>query len=156
MGRSGIILILLILGFLPWPLQAGGQKEEDPLVEVTALIEDKRYNDAILILTQVAKEEPHRFDEVQIELRKIRSAQENINQRYAELLDTFEEDLEQAYVIIKDLEELDPYPNERSRESIIRMKWPPSFFTASTDPGPPRRAWWGKIARTIWRRNFCP
>ena len=120
--RTGIILAFLLLGFLPLPLSAGGQKEEDPLILAAQLIEEKKFNDAILILTQVAKEEPHRFDEVQIELRKIRSARESINDKYEQLLDTFEVDLEEAYVIIKDLEELDPFPNERSRESIIRAR----------------------------------
>ena len=120
--RPGIILFFLILIFLPPPLGARGQKEEDPLLLAAELIEAKKFNEAILILTQVAKEDPHRFDEVQIELRKIRSARETINEKYEQLLDTFEVDLEEAYVIIKDLEDLDPYPNDRSRDSIIRAR----------------------------------
>lgn len=120
--RPVSILLLLLFSLLPSAVFAGGQQEGDPLVQAAALIDAKQYNQAVSILTQVAKEDPRRFDEIQTQLQRIREAREGINEKYEELLETYETDLEQAYVLIKELEELDPDPNDRSRESIIRAR----------------------------------
>jgi len=122
MRRYGVIFILFLLFFLPSVVFAGGQKEGDPILEVSSLIDQRKYNDAVLLLADIAKNSPERFDEVQAQLIRIRTARAGINEKYGELLDTFESDLEQAYVLIKELEELDPFPNERSLDSIVRAR----------------------------------
>ncbi|MBI9102345.1 MAG: hypothetical protein JEY99_08020 [Spirochaetales bacterium] len=107
---------------LPFGLYAGGQKEGDLLVQVEKLIEERHYNEAISLVTQVAKDEPSRFDDVNKLLQKILLAQKEYNEKYANLLDTYETDLQESYVLIKELEDMNPDANERTRQSLIRAR----------------------------------
>ena len=114
-----LLIILTVLIMLPVSVQASGSRE-DMLPEALRLIDERKYNDAILILTEMLKTEPQRIDEIQALLARIRTEKDNYNDRYEELIDTYGGDnVEAAYPIIKELEELDPQPNEATRESLV-------------------------------------
>ncbi|HUX22713.1 MAG TPA: hypothetical protein VMW69_15875, partial [Spirochaetia bacterium] len=109
--------VLLLFLISAGALFASGQKE-DPLSTAQQLINDKKYNDAILVLTQVMKDTPQDFDRAQALLAKIDLARQGYNEKVAELIKVFNSgDLEQAYQIIKELEALDKAPNARTLES---------------------------------------
>jgi len=121
LGYKKLILLFMIL-ILPFGVYAGGQKEGDLLVQVEELIEERHYNEAITMLTQVAKDEPSRFDDVTELLQRVLVVQKEYNEKYAHLLDTYETDLEESYVLIKELEDMNPDANDRTRDSLIRAR----------------------------------
>ncbi len=119
---------------VPGELYAGGkqEQEEKPLEEAEQLIEERRYNEAITILTEVMKEEPEKFDEAEKLMKRVREARKEFNETYQQLIDILnvgedeELDEEEAYEVIRKLEELDADPNEaaiaafsQARRSII-------------------------------------
>jgi hypothetical protein len=100
-------------------LYASGNRE-DRIIEAQQLVGDRKYNDAIFILTEMLKTEPERINEIQDLLISIRSEKEKYNDRYEELIETYGGDnVEAAYPMIKELEDLDPEPNEATRESLV-------------------------------------
>ncbi len=117
--RSAVFLFLIIFSFAAADLYASGSREDD-FTEVEQLIEDKEYNAALRILTEYLKSNPERIDDVQGLLARIREEKERYNNRYEELIETYGgDDVEAAYPIIKELEELDPNPNEATRISLV-------------------------------------
>jgi len=98
-------------------------KKEDRIQTVERLIEEKQYNDAILILTQIMKDDPERLDEVEAYMDKIRNARDYYNEIYGRLIDTYEAgNLEESYLIIKELEALDKNPNKATVEALAIAK----------------------------------
>ncbi len=122
-----ICLVLLLFFSLTGEVSARGQRE-DRLDEARALIEEQRYNDAILIITQVMKENPKQFDEAERLLKEVRQARENYNQTYQELIEILDvqegEQLneQEAYDIIQKLEELDADPNKAAVEAFAQAR----------------------------------
>ncbi len=116
-------IILLIILFLNSALVFSGGRQEgsvNQLVEAEELINQREYNQAVLILSGMLKTNPDKLDEIQELLNRVRTEKELYNDRYEELLLTYGgDDVEAAYPIIKDLEELDPNPNEATRESLV-------------------------------------
>ncbi len=106
---------------------ARGQQEER-LEDARSLIEENRYNDAILLLTQVMKENPRKFDEAEKLLQEVRQARELYNQTYQELIEILDvqegETLneQEAYDIIQRLEELDADPNKAAVEAFAQAR----------------------------------
>ncbi len=117
-----IIILLFLLLIIPPELYAGGQNEEELLSQVEVLIEDRHYNEAITLLTRIAKDDPSRFDDVNTLLQKVLLAQKEYNLKYNQLLNTYETDLEESYVLIKELEDMNPDANERTRQSLVRAR----------------------------------
>jgi len=114
------LLILLTVLFIPAAALYASGNMEDRIYEAEQLIQERKYNDAIFILTEMLKSEPERIDEIQALLLSVRSEKEKYNDRYEELIDTYGGDnVEAAYPIIKELEELDPRPNDATRESLV-------------------------------------
>ena len=108
-----LLLFLLSAG----TVFASGQKE-DPLSTAQQLINEKKYNDAILVLTELMKNKPQEFDKAQALLAQVDKARQTYNSKVAELITVFNKgDLEKAYQIIKELEALDKAPNARTLES---------------------------------------
>ncbi|MBI9108227.1 MAG: hypothetical protein JEZ04_15865 [Spirochaetales bacterium] len=94
--------------------------QEDRIHEAKQLVDERKYNDAIFVLTEMLKSEPARMDEIQALLLRVRNEKENYNKLYEDLIETYGGDnVEAAYPIIKELEELDPLPNEATRESLV-------------------------------------
>ena len=103
-------------------LFAGGQKE-DLLAQAEILISERKYNEAILIITEVMKNEPDQFDRCQRMIGEIRDARTAYNDTYAELIDIYDSgDLEKAYEIIKTLESLDRDPNKATAQSLVTAR----------------------------------
>jgi hypothetical protein len=110
--------ILLIAAFLVLtaPLCARGQKE-DSLDAAARLIEEKRYNDAILVLAEIMQEEPDKFDAAQELVNVVRRERGNYNDTYEELITVYsreELDMDRAYELFEELEDLDADPDEAS------------------------------------------
>jgi tetratricopeptide (TPR) repeat protein len=108
---------------------AGGAREEpNRLQQAEQLIEERRYNEAMSLLSEVMKREPEKFDRAEELMEKIREAREEYNQSYEELLkvlnvETGEQlDEQRAYQIIQRLEELDANPNPASVEAFAQAR----------------------------------
>lgn len=110
---AAVLLLFLCAGVA----YASGQKENQ-LATAQQLINQKKYNDAILVLTRVMRDHPRDFDRAQKLLAVIDKARRAYNEKLAELIKLFNEgNLEEAYTIIKELETLDRAPSERTLES---------------------------------------
>ena len=127
------IYYLLLFFIILWPvnLYAGGQKE-DRIPQATALVEERRYNDAILLLTEIMKTNPDQFAEAQKLIQQISAARIAYNDLYSQLIEVLDPpageaiDEDRAYEIIKEMENLDSDPNKaavaafaQARESIV-------------------------------------
>lgn len=124
--KNVVITLLLLLFFLftVFSVSAAGKKE-DRLEQARSLIEQKLYNEAIVILSQVMQEEPRKFDEAQKLLNEVRKARTAYNEKYQELIALYNSDdlnLEEAYKIFKELEEMDKSPNKQTAEAFERAK----------------------------------
>jgi hypothetical protein len=125
--RKCSYLLLLIFILIPLNLYAGGQKE-DKLPQALELVEQRRYNDAILILTEIMKTNPDQFVEAQKLIQKISIARDSYNNLYEQLIgildpppgETIDEDM--AYGIIKEMEALDREPNKAAVEAFAQAK----------------------------------
>ncbi|MCF7914691.1 MAG: hypothetical protein K9L66_05960 [Spirochaetaceae bacterium] len=122
------ILLLLVL-FFSATIEVGARgQQEDRLEDARSLIEENRYNDAILLLTQVMKENPRKFDEAEKLLQEVREARRTYNQTYQELIEILDvqegETLneQEAYDIIQRLEELDADPNKAAVEAFAQAR----------------------------------
>ena len=124
-----ILLIVLLLGGTG-SLYAAGQTEQDPLQDAREAYEARDYNKAILLTAEVMKEYPDYFDEAQSLIRAIRGAKIRYNNTFSDLITLYQDALQnqddaglsESYTIIKDLEELDPYPNEETAEGLVRAR----------------------------------
>ncbi|MFP4363352.1 MAG: hypothetical protein ACLFR1_05735 [Spirochaetia bacterium] len=124
--------ILIILFFLAIPvlfIYSGGQGEEDPIQQARELIEERRYNEAILLLTDFIRENPERLNEAQALLDRIRRIREEYNSRYEELIQVLyeEQDVEKALEIIRELETLDTNPNAATLEAVDEARESAAF-----------------------------
>ena len=123
-----LLVVLLLMG--AGSLYAAGKPEQDPLQEARDAYEARDYNRAILLTAEVMKEYPDYFDEAQSLIRAIRGAKIRYNNTFADLIDLYQDALQnrddaglsESYTIIKDLEELDPYPNEETAEGLVRAR----------------------------------
>lgn len=112
-----IAIVLVVLPLCAGRVFAFGQ-HENQLLSAQQLIKEKKYNDAILVLTKVMKNHPQEFDRAQSLLLKIDKARNLYNEKLAELIKVFNAgNLEAAYKIIKELEALDRAPNKRTLEA---------------------------------------
>lgn len=97
-----------------------------------ALVEERRYNDAILLLTEIMKTNPDQFAEAQKLIQQISVVRGAYNDLYAQLIEVLDPpvggaiDEDKAYDIIKEMENLDSDPNKaavaafaQARESIV-------------------------------------
>jgi hypothetical protein len=108
-------------------LYAGG-RQEDRLGEAEQLIQARRYNEAIELLTAIMKEDPRRFDEAEELMARVREARQAYNDAYNQLIaildiqegETLNE--QEAYDIIKKLEELDADPNIAAVEAFAQAR----------------------------------
>ena len=118
-GSKTVLFCIIFLIIFSFTAGASGN-QEDRLDEASRLIDAKEYNDALLVLTDMLKKNPDRLDDVQGLLDRIRTEKELYNDKYEELLATYGGDeVEAAYPIIKELEQMDPNPNEATRISLV-------------------------------------
>jgi hypothetical protein len=103
-----ICIFLLFLGPVNW-LQAGGTPE-DPIEIARGLIIEQRYNEAILLLTDVIREDDERLDDAEDLLRTIRTIRTDYNDLLEELVDVLinePDNFEKALVLINQMNALD-------------------------------------------------
>jgi hypothetical protein len=118
-----LLLVLIIAIGLPLALQAGGRAEREArarLAEVERLIEARRYNDAILRLTVIVKENPDLFDAAERLMNRIREAKSQYNAKFEEMVRTLfeEKNIARGLELIDELEQLDPYPNAAMAKAL--------------------------------------
>lgn len=123
-----IFTLLMLLFFLQVGPVYGMGAREDPLDEARQLIEERKYNDAIAIISEVMKENPRRFDDAEKLMSDIRVARAEYNRVYNHLIEILDiqegEELneEEAYAIIQKLEQLDADPNEASVAAFAQAR----------------------------------
>lgn len=127
-ARYIYVLLFLLFSLLPGQqLQAGGQ-QEDPVLTAQALMNERRYNEAILVLTKLMKEDPDRFNEAEQLLQEVRRIRDRYNSYYNELIQVLnppegeEINEDRAYGLIRDMEALDSDPNEAAVEAFSEMR----------------------------------
>jgi hypothetical protein len=117
------ILVFFVAG--GGSLCAGGSQEEG-LDTARRLIAEKRYNEALLVLTEVIRGDPEKTAEAENLIRQVRLYREAYSDRYEELIRILyeERDVVRALALVRELEALDPNPNpatvaalEKARES---------------------------------------
>ncbi|HAK45914.1 MAG TPA: hypothetical protein DCO79_08360, partial [Spirochaeta sp.] len=123
MQRNGyvtVLILLLICFAIPVFNVYSSGTQEDRLSEAETLVEQREYNAAMLILTDILRNEPSRMSDVQNLLTRIRLEKENYNDKYEDLIDVYGgEDVEAAYPMIAELQDMDPNPNEATRVSLV-------------------------------------
>ncbi|UCF99085.1 MAG: hypothetical protein JSV89_05990 [Spirochaetaceae bacterium] len=121
-----ILLALFLCLIAAVNVQARGRAERESrqrLGEVEKLIEEKRYNDAVRLLSEVVREDPDRFDAAEKLMERIRARRVEIDQSFADLNAAVREnDLEQVVALMDRLEELNPYPSEAEAELLDMLR----------------------------------
>ncbi|MQY77374.1 MAG: hypothetical protein GH155_07090, partial [Spirochaeta sp.] len=125
--RASMVIAISLLVLLAGYINAGGQGENNTptlLDKANRLIEQKDYNAAIILLTEIARDDPSAFEETTNLIEKIREIKSEYNRKYEELIEVlFEQnDLENGLKIIKELQALDPRPNQATLEAIGQAK----------------------------------
>jgi hypothetical protein len=125
--RASMVIAISVLVLMTGYINAGGQRENNTLTlldNANKLIEDKDYNAAIILLTEIARDDPEAFEETTNLIEKIREIKSEYNRKYGELIEVlFEQnDLENGLRIIKELQVLDPNPNQATLEAIGKAK----------------------------------
>ncbi len=129
LNRNGkaLTLIILIILLSALNLYAGGQTE-DKMPQALELIDQRQYNKAILVLTEIMKTNPDQFTEAQKLIRKISTARDKYNSLYDKLITLLDpppgEDIDQdaAYAIIRDMEAIDSNPNKAAVAAFAQAK----------------------------------
>ena len=126
--RRCILILLILIGTgVQVCLYAGGQKE-NRLPEAQKLIDEKKYNDAILILTDIMRTNPDQFTEAEKMIKEIRTARTEYNDLYAKLIPVLNPpkgeaiDEEKAYGLIRAMEALDKTPNKAAVAAFAQAR----------------------------------
>ncbi|MBN2535010.1 MAG: hypothetical protein JXB88_19165 [Spirochaetales bacterium] len=111
-------ILLFFIIFLS-PVQAAGQKE-DKLEQAKELFNQKKYNDALILISQVIEEDPEKVEEAVKLSNKIMAIMELFNKKYEELITTLyeEQDVEKGRDLIEEIKEIYPEPNIEIQNSI--------------------------------------
>jgi hypothetical protein len=120
----GLLAACWSLMAITLPLYAGGGKDED-LSRADKLVEEKYYDEAILILSEYAKKHPDRLDATQKRLRRIVKIRGQYNDIANELLDTIINDPANAEKILEltmKLQDLESAGNESVTAFIRRAQ----------------------------------
>ena len=129
LNQNRKILILLIFLFFLFTLNlyAGGQTE-DKMPQAMELVDQRRYNEAILVLTKIMKTNPDQFAEAQKVIQQISIARDKYNSLYEKLITILDpapgENIDQdaAYAIIRAMEALDSNPNKAAVAAFAQAK----------------------------------
>lgn len=115
------MLAFLILGAAP---AAANGVQENRIAQAKLLIAEKNYNDALIILITVVKEEPDRQDEAQELINQVMRLRNQYNSDYEKVIDLLyvQDDVEAALKVIAELESLDKNPNKQTIEEIRQAK----------------------------------
>jgi tetratricopeptide (TPR) repeat protein len=119
MAKSAFRSTIFIFFAFLWLLTAsaavyGGGSRDPDLSRADALIKDREYDQAILILSDLARRNPDRFDQVQHRLRKIAKIREEFNRTANQLIDTLLNDPDNSEKILALTRRLSSLENETS------------------------------------------
>lgn len=105
------------------PLVANGV-QESRVAQARQLIAEKNYNEAILILTKVVREEPDRQDEAQELINEVMRLRNQYNSDYEKVLDLLyvQDNVDEALKIITQIEAVDKNPNKQQADDVKQMK----------------------------------
>ncbi len=123
-----ILLLALCLGIgLPLAAFPRGKVEKEDrarLAQAEQLIEQRKYNQAILALRDLLQQNPDLFDAAEKLMERIRTARAEYNTKFEELIKAlFEENnVPKGLALIAELEALDPYPNEAVARALEQAK----------------------------------
>lgn len=126
-----LLSIFAVLLLAVESVHPSGQRE-DPIRTAEELIEEGRYNEAVGILQNVARDDPNRFDEAERLLQRVRRIRTRYNELWQHLIDTLRnepENVEAANAIIEEMESLGDAPTEEAlREfelwrDIVRLRF---------------------------------
>ncbi|MDR2080178.1 MAG: hypothetical protein LBP74_10715, partial [Treponema sp.] len=123
-GRLLTVLICLSLFIIAVPVFGGGRKDPD-LVRADQLIEDKLYDEAIILLNDYVRRNPDNFDRAQRRFQKIIRLRGDYNTLADRLLDVIEEDpenVELIYQLTTQLEGMASPRNPATQEFIRRTR----------------------------------
>jgi AraC-like DNA-binding protein len=124
-ARAVFLALLLCLGVAAGVCARGQADRESRqrLAEVEQLIDEKRYNEAVALLSQVVKEDPDRFDAAERLMERIRSLRAEIDRSFAELNNAIRENkLEEIVALMDQIEELNPYPSDTEVELLDMLR----------------------------------
>jgi tetratricopeptide (TPR) repeat protein len=115
------ILVFFVVG--GGALSALGGQEAD-LDTARQLIAEKRFNEALLILTEVIRNDPEKTTEAESLIRQVRAFRESYSDRYEDLIHALyeERDVARALEIIRELEALDPNPNSATTAALEKAR----------------------------------
>lgn len=114
-----IILAFIIFSSINF-VYSKTNSELSPIQQAEKLIEEKRFDEAITLLTQYVYQNPKAIYEVQDLLDVIRDEREKSNDLMEELIKTLYDDsnFEEAYRIIEEYEKNNPHPDDLSKEVL--------------------------------------
>jgi TolA-binding protein len=119
-----LLVICFLLLVIASPLIAGGGKDTD-LSRADALIKEKQYDDAILLLSDYIKKNPDGIDNAQKRLRQIVQIRGEYNSVTEELRNTVvknPDDVEKILALTRRLEELESPRNSQNQEFITQTR----------------------------------
>ncbi len=125
--RKTLTLLIFLFFLFTLNLYAGGQTE-DKMPQAMELIDQRRYNEAILVLTEIMKTNPDQFAEAQKLIQQIGIARDHYNDLYSKLITILDpppgENIDQdtAYAIIREMEALDSNPNKAAVAAFAQAK----------------------------------
>jgi hypothetical protein len=126
---SGFWVIVWFLGTIVLPVHGAGGKDPS-LSQADALIADKRYDDAIQVLTEYIRRNPENFSAAQKRFRQIIRLRDRYSLLANEILDVFEADPGNTGRILdlsRQIEDLDPGGNSTAREFLERIRFLTQF-----------------------------
>ncbi len=119
--RCAFFFLILLITV---PLYAFGAKE-DPLVYIDKLIDEQKYDEAILYLTDFMKQYPERFDEAQSRLKRIVEIRAAYNEKAKDLLSVITKEPtnnEKKLAMIKELQSFEKNPSTGLKDFIDQTK----------------------------------
>jgi hypothetical protein len=125
--RKVFFLLVAVFSFLvasPF-LYGGGKKQDSPLDQADDLINQKRYDEAIHVLTDYVREHPDDFDRAQERFQRIVGFRGQYNLITSELLDTVANDpdnSEKILALTRQLESMESARNPQTRAFITRTR----------------------------------
>ncbi len=111
--RARFLLFCVLLTAQTLPVFAFGARE-DPVAQAEELIEQNRFNDAAVLLRELVRRQPERFDEAEALFRRIRQVRGRYNELWQELIFVLEnepDNVERAFRVIAEMETIDDAPS---------------------------------------------
>jgi hypothetical protein len=111
--------------FLAAPVLHGIGRQEEVFVRADELVREKEYDKALSLLTEYARENPKKFDQVQPRIRKILAVREQYNSTAQALLNEMEKDFPndgRILTLTNRLNDLDPNRKTETQELLDQIR----------------------------------